>query len=202
MSKLEDMQKLALEHVSEGRLEEGSSLLRECCTLTGDLYGESSYDFAQSQFTLALCLFRQVGGSNDEIYALAKNALNIRLEKRGKTDVSVAVCAEFFGSICELMAKLDEAMYAYRIALDNALSLVGPKHINTAKAQLNLARITENSTEAKTLTLNAIQTRLEVFGPDSPESIAACEFGKAIGLDVSQAKEGDNRLAPDQNTMR
>lgn len=183
MSSLDELRKSAITNISMGNLAQGLKLLRTNLDLVRAQSAEGSLDFAQAEFTLALCLFQrnkaQPSSDYEEIYTLSKDALDIRMRIKGRVDACVAISADFLGSICEQMERLDEAELAYRISLENAFVLVGQAHVNTATAQLNVARILVRKDvldEAKELVSKSIVIRRNVFGNSAPETFAALEL--------------------------
>jgi tetratricopeptide (TPR) repeat protein len=177
MSELESKQKEALEALSAGNAVRAIELLRECTVLSENLNGPNSLDTAQAYFSLALMLFRvdRSDPAQDEVESFASKALSIRISVKGSIDASVALTADFLGSVFMLGHKYNQAEDLYRLSLDNADRLVGPSHINTAKAQMNLADVLvsqqKNLDEAETLLNQSLETRRRVFGPNSEETV-------------------------------
>ena len=217
MSSLDELQQTALRFISSGEPANAVPILRECLNLIGGQSGTRSLDYAQGMFSLALCMLRTNPSDLGEVHSLAREALNIRIAAKGRVDASVAICAEFLGGVCLQQTLLGEAESAFRLSLENAVGLVGPSHPNTAKAQYSLACVLlkmDRPTEAIPLAEPCMQTRRNVFGPQSAEAIASASllaecYRKSGDLAAAESvlnEESPSEVplheAPFQNTMR
>lgn len=193
---LELKQSAALEEVSSGNIEEAIRLLRECVDLNESLYGDSSLETAQSLFTLALCMFKQPCFEDDylnEIEKYAFRAFSIRQSVKGRIDPSVAITSDFLGTVHGLRGELDKAEEMYRLSLENAITLVGPFHVNTAKEQINLASIILRAgfdlNEARELAENSLRTYMRFYGSEAPQTQSAKSILYSI---LSRSDSGAN----------
>lgn len=219
---LEQKQQAALEKLAAGEVDEAAAILRECLEITESSSGADSLETAQAAFTLALCLFRKQPFTPErfqEIEVLSNRTLAIRTAIKGRIDSSVAITADFLGSIYRFSGQCSEAENMFRVSLDNAMTLVGPSHINTAKAELSLAvslvEQEKNFEEAKSLLEKCLVTRRRFFGFNGVETVSALKTYanvlERMGLH-DQAREALSEsqnlevlsapLAPNQQAMR
>ncbi len=170
---LETIQRMALVELQAGNIEKTIELMRGATELTEKLHGGDSLETAQALSTLALCLARR-----DEYLVeardLALRSLEIRKTKKGDVDVSVALTAEFLASLEVRLGNLVSSEEHLRLCLSNALAIVGPTHINTAKVQyllgIVLGRQSDREDESRDLFEASYETRLRVLGKDAPET--------------------------------
>jgi tetratricopeptide (TPR) repeat protein len=220
---LEEKQSAALEALSSGNISEAIKLLHECVGVAEQSHGADSLLTAQCYFTLALIIFRTDRsdvGLKDAVNFGTK-ALKVRRVVKGDIDASVALTAEFLGSLYRLLDSLSEAENMYRLCLEIAENLVGPHHINTGKAQLELGHTLllqdKNLEEATDLVEKSVQTKRRVFGANSDETVSALfvlarvfeargETQKATEI-MHEAKNlnlltENTSIAPSQQSMR
>lgn len=220
---LEEKQRTALEALSNGNIADAVQLLHECVRVAETTHGTDSLFTAQCYFTLALIIFRTDRSDAGLKGALnfGIKALNTRRAIKGDFDASVALTAEFLGSIYRLSNSLPEAESMYRLCTDIAEQLVGSHHVNTAKAQLELGHVlylqNKNLEEATDLVERSLHTRRRVFGSNHDETVTAlyvlADVLEARG-DTTKATEilheaknlnlltENTSLAPSQQAMR
>jgi tetratricopeptide (TPR) repeat protein len=171
---LTTVQALALAELQSGNLAKTIELLRKSLELTETIHGSDSLETGQALFSLALSRAREEDGL-DEAKSLCFRSLEIRKAKKGDVDVSIALTAEFLAILEIRSGDYFSANQLLRLCLSNALSLVGPVHVNTAKVQFLLgsvlSQLTGKEEEACDLLSKSLGTRLSIFGPESPEAI-------------------------------
>ena len=221
MTALEEKQRIALEALSAGDLPVSIQLLRECVSLSESENGEGSLGTAQALFTLALCMFRDrplTEAKLSEIQSLAERALDIRTSAKGGKDATVAITCEFLATVYQIQDKLEEAESMYRMSLEQAEGLVGPHHVKTANAQLQLGSVMvdlDKFEEAVPLLEKAVETLGRIFGPDSLqtatvlevlatalEGAGRCDEAKSVLLGSNQTDVVASVYAPDQQAMK
>lgn len=170
---LSTVQALALSELQSGRIDKTIELLRKSLNITETLHGLDSLETAQALFSLALSRARQEDGL-DEAKSLCRRSLEIRKTKKGEVDVSIALTAEFLAFLEIRSGDIQAAKELLRLCYTNALSLVGPVHVNTAKIQFLLgsvlAQLPGKDQEACDLLTKSWETRKKNFGPNSLES--------------------------------
>ena len=199
---LETVQRLALAELQAGNVQKTIELMRESIRLTETLHGPDSLETAQALSTLALCLARSEN-SLTEARTLGYKSLEIRKSKKGNIDVSIALTAEFLASVESRLENFVAAEDLLRLCLSNALAIVGPSHINTAKIQyslgLVLAKNLGKTSEARELFEASYQTRFRVAGNDAPETVqsksALLEILNQLG-DFESLKKLTSELIP------
>jgi tetratricopeptide (TPR) repeat protein len=138
-----------------------------------DAFGERSAEYAQSLFILTLTRF-QADPEESTILANFDKILKIRISVFGEIHPSVAITADLLATALTRVGRLDEAEAVIRLGLNNAIKLVGPNHINTAKSKHNLAQNLfqrrEKIEEAHEFTEDALRIRREIFGSSSAET--------------------------------
>ena len=171
---LETIQRTALVELQAGNIDKTIELMRSGTELTEKLHGDDSLETAQALSTLALCLARRDENLVEARY-LSLRSLEIRKTKKGDVDVSVALTAEFLASLELRLGNLVSSEKNLRLCVLNALAIVGPTHINTAKVQyllgLVLGRQSGNTDESRDLLEASFETRLRVLGKDAPETV-------------------------------
>jgi len=184
-AEIELLQKAALEKLESGNdLDATIDLMRQVAEMSETVHGPCSLETAQSLFSLALLLIR-LPDSMTEARDLAYQSFEVRKDIKGRIDVSTAITAEFLASIETVLGNLSAAESLLRLCLENAITIVGPGHVNTAKVQFQLGslivqiltqlgvsgedvRITRLN-EARELLTQSLISRHRVFAEDSNE---------------------------------
>jgi len=171
---LETIQRMALVELQAGNIDKTVELMRSATELTAKLHGDDSLETAQALSTLALCLARR-DENLVEARDISLRSLEIRKTKKGDVDVSVALTAEFLASLELRLGNLVSSEEHLRLCLSNALAIVGPTHINTAKVQyllgIVLGRQSGKEDESRDLFEASYDTRLRALGKDAPETV-------------------------------
>ena len=198
---LETLQRLALSELQSGHIEKTIELMRETLSLTEKIHGPDSLETAQALSTLALCLARQESNLT-EARDLGYKSLEIRKSRKGNIDVSIALTAEFLASIELRLGNFLAAEDLLQLCLSNALTIVGPSHINTAKIQYSLGVLlgshSDRISEARDLLSASYHTRLRFGGKDAFETMQSKSALVEI-LDRLNDTEGLKRLSEGDN---
>ena len=125
----------------------------------------------------SLALLRRECGSLDEAEEYQRRALALAERVYGPDHASYAACVSNLACIIQKFGKLDEAEVLHRRALQiysrapDAASRTRSKDmaaVQMAAVQSNLSLVTQNLAEAEELVTRALETQLQIFGPDHP----------------------------------